>query len=398
MENMTGTSRPRLYSSTFLIFACANFFTVSSFGSFFIFPLFITAHGGTNADIGIIMGVFALASVCCRPWISQMIDSTGRRKSFFYGSFIMGLMPLSYLFFKGNIENFYIFLIVMRIIHGVGLAICFTAAFTYVADILPRSRLNEGIGMFGATGLAGLALGPVVGELVAKRFGFIPFFISGSALAWCGFFLNFFVPESYVSKGDKADQSFFSILVRQRIALITLVAFLFGFGLAASGNFVPPFATEVGIRFISLYYICYSFAAIATRLAGGRLADRIGENRIIPWALMLAGSGLLMIIFLRGNLILVISGLMSGCGHGFLFPCLNALIIRDEPQNVRGKITGIFTGGIDAGAFTGSIILGYMGQVAGFRSLFLTAGLALFIGLWIYEKQLANEKGAVATE
>ena len=38
--------------------AFANLFVVSSFGAFFLFPLFITSHGGSKADIGIIMGVF----------------------------------------------------------------------------------------------------------------------------------------------------------------------------------------------------------------------------------------------------------------------------------------------------------------------------------------------------
>jgi len=66
---------------------------------------------------------------------------------------------------------------------------------------------------------------------------------------------------------------------------------------------------------------------------------------------------------------------MSGCGHGFLFPCLNSLAIRNEPIDTRGKITGVFTGGIDAGAFVGSIILGYIGQWAGFQVLFLQQAL-----------------------
>ena len=84
-------------------------------------------------------------------------------------------------------------------------------------------------------------------------------------------------------------------------------------------------------------------------------------------------------------MILVLSGLMSGCGHGFLFPCLNSMVIRNEPIDIRGKITGIFTGGIDAGAFAGSILLGYIGEWIGFRSLFFAAGLALLTGLGIYK-------------
>jgi MFS family permease len=174
------------------------------------------------------------------------------------------------------------------------------------------------------------------------------------------------------------------VLNRKKILIIALLALLFGFALSASGSFVAPFAKGKHLAFISLYYIFYSSAAVLTRLLGGRLADRIGEDRIIPNALVVTGAGLLLLIFLEGNFILILSGLMSGCGHGFLFPSLNSLAIRDEPAHIRGKINGVFTGGIDAGVFLGSIILGFIGEWAGFRALFLVAGISLLPGLWIY--------------
>ena len=163
-----------------------------------------------------------------------------------------------------------------------------------------------------------------------------------------------------------------------------MLALIFGITLAATGNFISPFADEREIPFISLYYLCYSSAAILTRIVGGRLADRLGEDRIIPYALLLTGGGLMALIFLSGSTVLAVSGVMSGCGHGFLFPCLKSLIIRNEPIDIRGKITGVFTGGIDAGAFAGSIVLGYIGEWAGFEALFLAAGLALLAGLGIH--------------
>jgi MFS family permease len=68
-----------LYTRTFLTMSLANFFTSSSFGSFFLFPLFISNLGGSKLDIGIVMGVFSLSSVLSRPWISSMIDRIGRK-------------------------------------------------------------------------------------------------------------------------------------------------------------------------------------------------------------------------------------------------------------------------------------------------------------------------------
>ena len=379
-----------LYNSSFITMAFSNLFTVSSFGTFFLFPLLITGYGGSKSDIGIIMGVFALSSVLCRPWISNMIDRIGRKRSYTIGCSIMSVLPLIYLLFRGNLSQFYLSLILVRIVHGVGLAICFTASFTYIADIVPEGRLNEGIGMFGVTGLTGLAIGPVIGEILITEFGPSFFFLAATGMATLGLIIHLPLSETFVHDSRKSSQSFFSVLIKRKFLFVALLAFLFGFGLAASGSFVSPFAREQEIVFISLYYIFYSLAAVLTRFLGGRLTDRIGEDHIIPYAITLTGGGLLILIFLGGNTILVLSGLMSGCGHGFLFPCLNSLAIRNESIDTRGKITGVFTGGIDAGAFVGSVILGYIGQWAGFQALFFAAGLALLIGIGIRRFQAKN--------
>jgi len=370
--------------------AAANFFTVSGFGCFFLFPLFIISHGGSKADIGIIMGATALSSVLCRPWISEMIDRIGRKRSYGIGCIITSLLSLSYLMFQGELAGFYLPLLLVRLLHGVGLAICFTAGFTYIADIVPKERLNEGIGMFGVTALVGMAVGPVIAEIIIGEFGFQFFFLVAAGMAFVGFFLHLPLGESYDGRVSGSETSFFSVLIRKKMLLIAVLAFLFGFGLAASSNFVSPFAKEQHITFISLYFIAYSLAAVITRFFGGRLADRVGEERIIPYALIITGAGFLVLIALGGDTILIVSGLLSGCGHGFLFPSLNALALRDEQRGIRGKINGIFTGGIDAGAFSGSIILGYIGQWGGFQTLFFIAGIALFAGFMIYRLKLVR--------
>ncbi len=381
-----------LYSPPFLIMALANLFTVSSFGCFFLFPLFITGHGGTTADVGMIMGVFALSSVLCRPWISEMVDRIGRKRSYTIGCVVMSILPLTYLLFQGELPNFYLPLIIVRFLHGAGLAICFTSVFTYIADIVPEARLNEGIGIFGVTGLTGMAIGPIIGEIIIKDFGFSTFFCVAAGMAGAGLLFHLPLPESYIDKSPAESPSFFMVLMRRKPFLVFCLALIFGVGLAAFGGFVSPYAKEKHITFISLYYISYSSSAVLTRILGGRLADKVGEDKIIPPALILTGTGLLLLFFLGGNGILVLSGLISGCGHGFLFPSLNAMAVRDEPLHIRGKITGIFTGGIDTGTFGGSIILGHVGEWGGFRAIFFVAGLALLIGLGVYKTRLSSLK------
>ena len=370
----------------------ANFFIVSSYGTFFLLPLFLMRHGGSKADIGIVMGVFSFSSVLCRPWISAMVDRIGRKKSYMLGCLTLTIFPMAYLFFDGELNTFYAPLLLIRIAHGIGLAIAFTSSFIYIADITPEGRLNEGIAMFGVTGLTGMAVGPVIAEFILQRLGFSALFLFASATAGMGFLLQTPLPESYL-KRTKSSQSFSQVLRKKKTLHVALLFFLFGIGLAASGSFVSPFAKHLNLSFVSLYFVAYCSAAIMTRLLGSRIADRVGERRIIPHALLVTGCGMLLMTFLQGNLILFTSGFMSGCGHGFLFPSLSALALRHEPIELRGKVTAIFTGALDGGVFAGSILLGYVGEWAGFRAIFVLAAASLFLGFIVQKYAKVNGKG-----
>ncbi|MEW5721855.1 MAG: MFS transporter [Thermodesulfobacteriota bacterium] len=234
---------------------------------FFLLPLFITDHGGTKADIGLVMGVMALAGVLSRPLVSNMVDRLGRKRSTAAGCLILAVLPLIYLLFSGPLAGFYLPLLLVRAIHGLGEALFFTASFTYIIDIIPEPRLNEGIGMFGTSGLVGMAVGPMIGEAVIRAYGFPVYFLTTSFMSALGLILLFPLPESFVPAGrGRTDPSFFSVLFRRRIFLLTTLAALFGVGLAGYGGFVAPYGQELGLPFVSLYFLAYSAAAVLVRL------------------------------------------------------------------------------------------------------------------------------------
>ncbi len=387
-----------LYTPTFATLFLANLLLVASFATFFLFPLFITGHGGSRQDIGIIMGAFALASALCRPWVSEMIDQIGRKRSYTIGCVIMTFLPLMHLLLKGPLSDYYMILLLIRVVHGIGLAICFTAVFTFIVDLIPVERLNEGIGMFGTSGLIGMAVGPLIAEPVLQKSGFPAFFLTASGLAAAALLLHLPISDKHHLQQAETltSPSFFALLKTRKQLISGGLALLFGFGLAATGNFIAPFAQERALSHISLYYLAYSCAAVGVRFIMGRLADQIGENQIIPWGLGLASVGLLLVPVIHGTLLLLTVGFIFGIGHGLLFPALNAMAIRDEPYAVRGKVTGIFTGGIDSGAFLGAMILGVIGEIAGFTALFICAGFVVLSGFYLLGlRPVYNHEGLI---
>lgn len=375
-----------LYTRSFVCLSLANFAHVASFAAFFLFPLIISQHGGNRQDIGIIMGVFAFAAAVSRPWIADMIDRMGRKKTYTLGCLILTTMPLLHLLLSGNISADYPWLLIIRVIHGIGLAACFTSIMTFIVDLIPVERLNEGIGIFGSSGLVALAVGPMIAEFFLDHFGVSAFFLCASGMAGCALLLQATVKEQPQPELSSQDDSlsFFDLLKTRKHLVTAGLALLFGIGLAATGNFIAPFAEDRALSVISTYYLAYSCAAVSIRFVSGKVADRIGEEQIIPWALILAASGLFLVPAISGNLMLLFVGFVFGLGHGLLFPALNAMAIRNEPYSVRGKVTGIFTGGIDSGSFLGAFLLGAIGQFGGYNLLFSAAGAILLSGIILF--------------
>ncbi|MEN8729107.1 MAG: MFS transporter [Desulfuromonadales bacterium] len=368
-----------LYTPAFWAMALANLCHTASFSAFFLLPLYVLEQGGSQGDVGMVMGIFSMASAVCRPWISSMIDRIGRKQSYTLGSILMLTAPLLYLGLHDPLGTYYPLFILLRLMHGVGLAICFTAVFTFMADILPQGRLNEGIGMFGISGLLGIALGPILAEATLARYGFTGLFLVAGSLAATALLAHQPLQESHTRHTSTTDRqvSFFGLLKREKFIVVGLLSLMFGVGLAATGSFVAPLAEARGLGYISIYFFCYSGGAIAVRFVSGKLADEVGERTILPYGIFLYIAGILILPFTYSALLLCVAGALSGIGHGLLFPLLNTMAVRDEPGILRGKATGIFTGGIDTGIFAGSLILGYIGDWFGLNILFFCAGLCM---------------------
>ncbi|MDG5468875.1 MFS transporter [Deltaproteobacteria bacterium IMCC39524] len=374
-----------LYTPAFWAMALANLCHTASFSAFFLLPLYILEHGGNQGDIGVVMGIFALASAISRPWVAEMIDRIGRKRSYTLGSILMLASPFLYLGIQDPLGTAYPPFLLLRALHGVGLAICFTSVFTFMADILPRDRLNEGIGMFGISGLIGIAIGPILAEIMLEHFGFAGLFIVAGILSGISLIIHQPLKESAPTGEKESDPTtFFGLFRREKFIVVGLISLLFGVGLAGSGNFVAPLAEERNLGFISVYFFCYSGGAITIRFVNGWLSVRFGENRILPCSIVLYMAGLFLLPLAYNQAVLCVAGILSGIGHGLLFPLLNTMAVRDERSSIRGKATGIFTGGIDSGIFAGSLILGYIGEWFGLNVLFLCAGLSMTIALIIF--------------
>lgn len=378
-----------LFTKEFILLMSCSLLLMTGVGVFYLFPLFILDCGGDKTDIGFLMGIMGLSAVVCRPWISGLVDQIGRRRSVICGGLVLTLVSIAHLFSNGTIGEIYPVQVFLRFLFGASMGLSIIATLTLAADLASGPRLNEGLGIFGLMPMVGIAIGPIVGELIVHRYGMDGMFITAALLFFCGSIMITQVKEGFTSSAAAIKGDFIRALRFPVVWRMSCICLYFGFAFAAHGGFVTPFAKSIHLS-IAWYFGCYSSAAVLSRLFVGRLSSRFGEMRIIPAALVLSGLGFITLVQVTSSLWLVCAGFIAGLGHGLLFPCLIALTIRPIAIADRGKVTGIITGGVDLGLFIGSLVMGQLGDYFGFQSIFIAAALIMFVGLFSFWKMKAK--------
>ena len=340
-----------IFTKPFVYIAITNLLANSANGMFFVFPLFVLHIGGGKTDIGMLMGTMSLAAVLCRPWVSNLVDRVGRKKTLMIGCFVMAAVSVLHILFQQEISSVLVILLGLRLLFGVGWAMCLVGSFTLATDVIPQSRFNQGIGIFGITNLIGIAIGPMLAEWLVRRVGFTAMFTIAAAVCVATICCAVPIVDRYVSQKRQATGSFFGVLRNVSLLKYSLIGLVSGI---QSGGPMPdswlPLPRKMGLQ-VGLYFAAYSVMAILSRIAGGRLADSVGEARILPFALLFTAVGFFLLVFVDSTPVLIVTGMVTGFGHGLTTPCLMTLAIRYIPSGHRGKANGLFSGGFDSGVF-----------------------------------------------
>ena len=169
------------------------------------------------------------------------------------GCAVMAAVSLLHLLFQQDISSVFAIILGLRLLFGVGWAMCLVGAFTLATDVIPQSRFNQGIGIFGITNLIGIAIGPMLAEWLIRRVSFSAMFLVGATVCVATVCCALPIADRYVVQERRNAGSFFSVLGNAHLLKYSLVALFLGFSLAAHAGFVTPFAAEMGLR-VGLYF------------------------------------------------------------------------------------------------------------------------------------------------
>ena len=335
-----------------------------------VLPRFVSHElNGSDLEVGIVTGAFAITGIVCRPIAGNFADRRGRRITVIAGA-SLAVIAGALLFLPASIPG----LIVSRLFLGAGEGTVFTAGAAWVVDMAPEARRGRMIGLYGLAIWTGLTLGPPVGELLLHAGGYNLVWAFAAAAPLFAAIVASRLPEGVAPGGEEARGPLIS-----REAAGPGGTFALGVvGFAAVSAFIVLSLDERGIGHGPEVFSVFAGTVVATRLIGGQLPDRIGPAQCAVGAALVEALGLLL-IGAANTLPVVIGGAMAmGAAFSLLFPSLSLLAVNRVVPERRGAAMGTFTASFDAGMLVGSPLVGAAAALGGYSAAFyLAAGTAL---------------------
>lgn len=391
---------PILAQRPFVRATVTNFFFFASLNGFFLLPLYIQQLGGTEVEIGLVMGAYSALGILCQPAIGPWVDAIGRRPFMRLGVVLVLISAL-----LAMAANAIPWLAVVRGLQGVGFSAFFVANYSYVIDLVPPAQRGWALGIYGVSGLVSTAITPLIGEVIIRKLGFRPFFGICALFAAVSLALVWPLREARAPmlpvRGWEWARSSLAELLQRHMA----VTAFFGLGTGTIFAFLPTFAESLGVTTLAIFYTAYAGAAMGVRIFGGRLIDTRGRRAVIVPSMflqaaatsLLAMLGLLMTpsSVLPAVPVLLVAGLMAGTAHGFVYPGLSALVADHAPEARRGAVVGVFSAVYLVGNAGGAFTFGFVTHAIGYGSMWslltaiLLAGGAVSLGLEEAERERA---------
>jgi MFS family permease len=326
--------------------------------------------------IGLIVSVTAATAILWRPPLGTLMDERGRRGVILAG----GVLNVMVCALYPTVHDLGVWLYVVRAAHGVAEATLFTALMTHAADLLPRSRRTEGIGIYGISGLLPMSISGVLGDVILRHGTYVDLFHVSAAFAFASLLLSLPLRDVRHPTHDLPGRGFLAAVMQPNLLPLWFIGLVFATALTAQFTFVKTFVLESGIGSVGLFFTAYSIAAVILRLAFAWVPERVGPKRALLPALAMLAVGYVLLALATTAPAIAVAGACAGLGHGFTFPILSGLVVDRARTAERGAATSIFTALFDAGALVGGPLLGAIILDVGYSAMFLCAAALVTFG------------------
>lgn len=382
---------PSLWTRAFVLLCFAEFL---GYAQHFLlqptFPLYITHLGGSPLVVGLVIASFGVMSVVSRPILGYWADRWS-----ITGVMILGLITQT-------VSNLLCFIpyagatMIANGLRGVGWSGMNTGGYTLLATAAPADRRGEASGYYGGVQSTATILFPAVALWIieAPQGGFNAVFLVAASLVLLGAIAAYVLsreipprpPKNEAGPSEPWWREVISVFDRHILLAATLL-FTLHLSLPCISSFVVLYSRQLGIEQFGWYYVAIGVTSTVARPILGRLSDKIGCGRSLLVAFGLETVALLVMPLATALPGVIFAGSLWYVGSAIGGARILALAMEQAPVERRGRAMASFSVAFPLSNGIGALLNGFVVDLAGYRWMYIVAGILCSAGLVLTWKQ-----------
>lgn len=360
---------------------------------FVVIPLYVTRMPAPwfplseTARVGILISVYGLFSAFAEPFSGSLIDRLGHSKRMVQlGLAVMAGTLLAYI-----PADRYAWLLILRCVQGIGLAITVPAALALMAQFTRARTRGRAMGFYSAMRMLGIALGPLVGGFVQVRFGFTATFLVGAgAMATTILFVQLWVrqpsrretrePDDGGEKPGFFDRRIWSQgIIGSGVAMLAMAS---AFTMMATLEKQFDQMLKIDAFLFAIAFSSSTFSRLFCQVPLGWLSDRWGRKPLIISGLLLLAPTTALQGWVTELWQLIALRIAFGVGSAAVAAPAFALAADVSNAAGRGRQMSVTTLGFSLGMAVGPLLAGFLVGES-FALPFLLAGALCGAAAWV---------------
>ncbi len=374
-SNLSDRQNTPIYNLSLILAFVANFFQMIGISLLFRYSDFVESIGGNEWHLGWLIGTGAIGAIAFRAIQGRAVDRVGAELIWIV-SLCGQLLALFWHLQLTDVHDIQVYL--ARLLFATSVAGNFGAWLSFTSLQAPQNRMAEVIGVVGSSGFLGMAIGPSIGDMIFQQYSSEHqavrslFYASGISLSFALLFAlvacsaarrnrtteKRHVAESEIESTVKPKQSVVRVLLRYHPGFLLVIGILMGMTIGFPANFLRPWAKDVNIDQIKIYFITYNVVAFVSRMAFRRAPQTFGLKNTITIAWCFMAISMLLYLPVRSTWMLCLPATAAGLAHSFLFPSVVAACSISYPPQHRGVATNLILAMYDVGVLIGMPIIG----------------------------------------
>ena len=373
----------RLWTTDFVLnLLTAHFMFAGYTATLTIIPPFAVRLGGDLAyHLPLIVAAFGFVGLAIRPFGGQWIYTLGPKRVAMIGTAIVALGSLSYIFALSAW-----WLIPMRMLQGVGLALGPVATSTIVANLAPPTRRAEAMAIMGNSINISFLYSPFMASFLYENAGSHNAFLFSAIAASIGTLacwrisasrISFERPAPSPTSGASRDKP---PLIARSAIFPTLVFLTYTFTTAPTNTYLPLLAHEKNLGNPGLYYTVFSVVSMFAMATAGPFADKYGRATVIIPGLLSVATAMFVLNGSFFQAMFLSGGFFAGLGFGMLQPGIQSFTVDRASMRERGAAMATLQQAWDVGGSFGALVFIPVHTVIGTPNTFGLTGIGALIG------------------